>query len=126
MGVGASISDSAAGTSREANKLKGRLLGKKRARDCEDGASKLPSDSSDDDESRASAIQKKPRTDPFAGGGKSKKHSTNMPQPKAEKATSTVPMHPPTILSTQSKEAQPIPTLKEEAEVTEQLIIPSG
>ncbi|KAF9028457.1 hypothetical protein BDZ89DRAFT_1133605 [Hymenopellis radicata] len=134
LGVGASISESAAGTSREANKLKSRLLGKKRPRDSEDGASKLPSDNSDDEESRAGAIKKKPRTDPFADGGKSKGKknkpaSLSIPQPKAVKGTSPVPTHPSATPSTPSKpkEAQPIPpTPQEEAEVTKQLIIPSA
>lgn len=71
LGVGAQPPVINGVTSREALRLKGRLVGaKKRGREEDAGTSKVPSD---DDESRVSAIKKKPRLDPFERKTK-KKH----------------------------------------------------
>lgn len=71
LGVGAVIPESSAGSSRDAARLKGRLIGKgnKREREDEDELKKKGSDENDDEneESRGGAIRKKQRLDPFSG-----------------------------------------------------------
>lgn len=75
LGVGAPIPASTGVAGHEAMKLKGKLTGKKRAREEEDVKMAEPSD--DDGESRAGAIKKKARPDPFAP--KPKKQKANAP-----------------------------------------------
>ncbi|THH19912.1 hypothetical protein EW146_g1365 [Bondarzewia mesenterica] len=83
LGVGAPLLESTHPSGREAVKLKNKLVGKKRAREDEDGGStslegkaKLKTvdgeDEEDEEESRAGAIRKKVKVDPFAIGGKKK------------------------------------------------------
>ncbi|GJE84263.1 hypothetical protein PsYK624_003390 [Phanerochaete sordida] len=75
LGVGAPIPASTGVAGHEAMKLKGKLAGKKRAREEEDV--KMAEVSDDEGESRASAIKKKARPDPFAP--KPKKQKANAP-----------------------------------------------
>ncbi|KAJ7590884.1 hypothetical protein C8J56DRAFT_759063, partial [Mycena floridula] len=79
LGVGATVSESSAATSQEAARLKGRLLGKanKRAREDEHDIGTATVEAEDDGESRASAIRKKPRLDPFDNSKKGKKPQVN-------------------------------------------------
>ena len=76
LGVGAPIPASTGVASHEAMKLKGKLSGKKRAREEEDV--KMADVSDDEGESRAGAIKKKARPDPFAP--KPKKQKANAPE----------------------------------------------
>lgn len=78
LGVGASVSDYNTLSSRETARLKGHLLsnGKKRSREDEDpqpSTSKQTLEDSDEWESRAGAIRKKPKIDPFAAPSKEKR-----------------------------------------------------
>ncbi|PBL02311.1 hypothetical protein ARMGADRAFT_1158869 [Armillaria gallica] len=78
LGVGASVSDYNTLSSRETARLKGHLLsnGKKRSREDEDpqpSTSKQTLEDSDEGESRAGAIRKKPKIDPFAAPSKEKR-----------------------------------------------------
>lgn len=63
-GVGAPIPSGTSIASRDAVKLKGKLAGKKRGREDEDVKQDAPLD--DEQESKASAVKKKARHDPFA------------------------------------------------------------
>ncbi|TFK28900.1 hypothetical protein FA15DRAFT_665000 [Coprinopsis marcescibilis] len=76
LGVGANVSESAQYSSREAARLKGQLVGKKRPRDESERTTTKPGDDDDGEESRATAIKKKTKKDPFAlPRKKSKKES---------------------------------------------------
>ncbi|KAF9464363.1 hypothetical protein BDZ94DRAFT_1256269 [Collybia nuda] len=101
LGVGAAI-PATQNLSRESARLKGQLIGKssKRAREEVDNVSKEKSD--DDDESRAKAIRKKARVDPFGEGKKKKKHK------KPAKVINIVPRTTPisTIPIPQSTETE--------------------
>ncbi|OCH92171.1 hypothetical protein OBBRIDRAFT_833641 [Obba rivulosa] len=72
LGVGAAPSESMSTFGRDTARLKGKLTSasKKRAREEEQLAAKAPSD--DEEESRAGAIRKKHKIDPFAGPSKNK------------------------------------------------------
>jgi hypothetical protein len=88
LGVGASIPEAVAGTSRqETARLRGRLVGSKRGREAEDvhakSAQAMSDDEEDEGESRASAIKKKTRVDPFASTRKSKNKTKQDAFPKA-------------------------------------------
>ncbi|KAK0498567.1 hypothetical protein EDD18DRAFT_1158229 [Armillaria luteobubalina] len=83
LGVGASASDYNASSSRETARLKGRLLnnGKKRSREDEDSqpsTSKQTAEDSDEGESRAGAIRKKAKIDPFATSSKGKRKKATL------------------------------------------------
>lgn len=73
LGVGAAIPESSSMLGRDAERLKHRLAGKKRGRDEEHAVVNVPSE--DEEESRAGAIKKKAKLDPFAqrSEGKGKK-----------------------------------------------------
>ncbi|KAH6915068.1 hypothetical protein BKA70DRAFT_564763 [Coprinopsis sp. MPI-PUGE-AT-0042] len=76
LGVGTSVSQVAQHTSREAARLKGQLVGKRRSREDEEPQTKKPGNGDDDDrddESRARAITKKVKIDPFDVSSKKKK-----------------------------------------------------
>ena len=71
LGVGAPIPESAT-LSKETARLKNHLVnkaGNKRAREEEDDVKKQASDDDDDEDSRARAIRKKVKPDPFGGTG---------------------------------------------------------
>lgn len=72
LGVGAKPPESTDVSGRDALRLKGRLVDRKRGRE-EDTTTNIKTPSDDEDESRAGAIKKKPRLDPFDGAGKKKK-----------------------------------------------------
>jgi hypothetical protein len=78
LGVGAPIPESTS-LSRDSARLKTRLIskgGNKRARGSDDGVQESPSDN--EDESRAGAIRKKVKVDPFGGmNGRKNKPTTN-------------------------------------------------
>lgn len=79
--------------SREALRLKGRLVGsKKRGREEDEGA-KATAPSEDEDESRAGSIKKKPRLDPFERTSKKKKQKVlaSTSQKTSEPGPSAVP-----------------------------------
>ncbi|KAI0700766.1 hypothetical protein BC835DRAFT_1304003 [Cytidiella melzeri] len=79
LGVGAPIPASTGIVGHETMKLKGKLSGKKRGREPEDVDMAVSAEQSDGDEeeSRAGAIKKKARVDPFAGSrAKGKKKQT--------------------------------------------------
>ncbi|KIY74218.1 hypothetical protein CYLTODRAFT_439489 [Cylindrobasidium torrendii FP15055 ss-10] len=97
LGVGASVSETAATSSREANKLKGRLIGKKRPRDDERPplATRQDPESSDEEESRAGAIHKKARADPFAKKGKKNLEVSVSLPPRSQGALKFVTNGPP-------------------------------
>ncbi|KAF8204810.1 hypothetical protein BJ912DRAFT_1052138 [Pholiota molesta] len=90
LGVGASVPEGHQSTSREVARLKGKLVGSKRSRDEEETtAAKQASD--EEGESRASAIKKKARPDPFdVVHGKKKKK-----QKVAESIPTTPILHAP-------------------------------
>lgn len=70
--MGAPVPTSTGTLGHEAVKLKGKLVGKKRARDTEERND--TAEQSEEEESRAGAIKKKPRVDPFnPSGSKGKK-----------------------------------------------------
>ncbi|RDB22530.1 hypothetical protein Hypma_009990 [Hypsizygus marmoreus] len=71
LGVGAPIPETA-NLSRETARLKGQLTGKGSKRAREEDHKKLKEKSDDEDESRAGAIQKKARVDPFGDNRKNK------------------------------------------------------
>ncbi|KAK0468133.1 uncharacterized protein EV420DRAFT_1635390 [Desarmillaria tabescens] len=77
LGVGASVSDYNTSSSREAARLKSHILsnGKKRSREDEDPqpTSTRIAEDSDEGESRAGAIRKKSKLDPFATSSKGKR-----------------------------------------------------
>ncbi|KAF8969469.1 hypothetical protein BDZ97DRAFT_1915420 [Flammula alnicola] len=77
LGVGASIPEGHQSTSREAARLKGKLAGSKRSRE-EDEVASSKQASDEEGESRAVAIKKKARPDPFdvVHGKKKKKQKT--------------------------------------------------
>ena len=90
LGVGASIPEGHQNTSREAARLKGKLIGK-RLREDEGRATSAPprrsGEAEEEDESRASAIKKKQKPDPFDirhGKKKKKKHYTTNGEGKPE------------------------------------------
>ncbi|KAK0206330.1 hypothetical protein DFS33DRAFT_580802 [Desarmillaria ectypa] len=99
LGVGASVSDYNTLSSRETARLKGHLLsnGKKRSREDEDPqpfTSKHVTEDSDEGESRAGAIRKKPKIDPFTASTKEKRRketSNGAPNVKPRSSTSTEP-----------------------------------
>ncbi|KAG7449009.1 uncharacterized protein BT62DRAFT_1002553 [Guyanagaster necrorhizus] len=83
LGVGASASDYNTLSSRETARLKGHLLsnGKKHLREDEGpqrSTSKHTAEESDEGESRAEAIRKKPKIDPFAGYSKEKRNKETL------------------------------------------------
>jgi hypothetical protein len=75
LGVGAPIPSSTGTHGHETMKLKGKLGGKKRAWEAADSGNVIKAAQSDDDEeeSRAGAIRKRARVDPFAGSGAKEK-----------------------------------------------------
>jgi hypothetical protein len=105
LGVGAALPDAGMGPARqETARLRGRLVGGKRGRDSGEAETHMvqrPSDDDDDvEESRASAIKKKARVDPFAGSTKSK-GKAKQDFPKASPVTAL--MIPPTEDSSPSQ-----------------------
>ncbi|KZT13028.1 uncharacterized protein LAESUDRAFT_754054 [Laetiporus sulphureus 93-53] len=86
LGVGATPPESSTTFSRDTARLKNKLTGrsgKKRQREEERDIAAGPSD--DEDESRATAIKKKPKIDPFARPTKTKKvHSADIDVAKAQ------------------------------------------
>ncbi|KAI0346791.1 hypothetical protein BDW22DRAFT_1424911 [Trametopsis cervina] len=105
LGVGASVPASTGIRGHETIRLKGKLTGKKRGREQDEGPTAAAVDQSDDEqESRAGAIRKKARVDPFAGGSKGKKKQNTQLQ-AAEAKTVPLPL-PKTNQSGQSPEAE--------------------
>lgn len=88
LGVGAKPPESNDLSGREALRLKGRLVGKKRERGEEAVNNKALSD--DEGESRAGAIKKKPKLDSSDGMGKKKKQKTLVSSEAGPSATSLV------------------------------------
>lgn len=93
LGVGAAIPESSNMLGRDAARLKNKLAGKKHARDEEDAVANVPSE--DEEESRAGAIKKKAKLDPFTlpseGKGKKAKKSHLIATP----SPAGVPVSPP-------------------------------
>lgn len=90
LGVGASVPAPTNIRSLESAKLKGKLIGKKRHHD--DDPILISSNSEEEGESRAGAIKKKARIDPFESKkskGKGKKKVETSPPPKAQPSATT-------------------------------------
>jgi len=116
LGVGAPV-PKAASLSREVARLKGHLSEKnnKRTRD-EEGARTIEQESgSDDEESRATAIKKKVKTDPFGGNGKVKPPRIER-KPSENKISTIQNGHTPseesplTEVLRMTKDSTPVPT----------------
>jgi hypothetical protein len=73
-------------------RLKGRLVGKKRGREEEAVNNKAISD--DEGESRAGAIKKKPKLDPFDGMGKKKKKQKALAPSEADPSATPIAQEP--------------------------------
>lgn len=72
--MGGSVSEAAQSSAREDARLRGQLMDKRARTDEPKAHSSIPADEEDNEgESRASAIRKKAKVDPFAIGGKKKK-----------------------------------------------------
>ncbi|KAK0242547.1 hypothetical protein EDD85DRAFT_294021 [Armillaria nabsnona] len=100
LGVGASVSDYNTLSSRETARLKGHLLsnGKKRSREDEDpqpSTSKQTVEDSDEGESRAGAIRKKAKTDPFAASSKEKRKKETLNGAQSVKPRLSTPTEAP-------------------------------
>ncbi|RXW17864.1 hypothetical protein EST38_g8004 [Candolleomyces aberdarensis] len=113
LGVGAEASEVHT-LSRDTVRLKGQLVGKKRAREqAETDKSKPQADLEDDEESRAGAIKKKAKVDPFATSHKKSK----------------APMHPSSAQSgppvSQTGLDKTIPVVAEETKPSVQPDLPS-
>ncbi|KAJ7044539.1 hypothetical protein C8F04DRAFT_1068686 [Mycena alexandri] len=79
LGVGAPIPEVAATSSRDTQRLKSHLSGKKRARGDDDEAAKQISDNEED--SRGASVKKKMRIDPFEASSKKKKKEAKVSPP---------------------------------------------
>ncbi|GLB33989.1 hypothetical protein LshimejAT787_0108730 [Lyophyllum shimeji] len=110
LGVGAAIPETHK-ASRETARLKGQLIGKgnKRPRDDEDDAH-MKEESDNEGESRAGAIKKKARVDPFATGGGKKKKNKMFPE-----GTALVPPKPPVLSKKGTKEQEEVISMVTEA-----------
>ena len=94
LGVGAPIPASTGSLGHESVKLKNKLTGKKRSRE-DEGKHDGPV-SEDEEESRAGAIKKKTKLDPFAPREKKKKaKAVSAPQPDAASVESAPSKSPP-------------------------------
>lgn len=87
-------------------KLKGKLVSKKRTREVEDIGTKTADQSDDEEESRAGAIKKKARVDPFAAKGKKKQTGNNFVQNALPTKSKPSPPHTPPRATSPSAEAQ--------------------
>ncbi|OBZ76464.1 hypothetical protein A0H81_03746 [Grifola frondosa] len=99
LGVGATVPESSGVLSRNAARLKNKLSGKsgkKRMRDEEPEAAAPPSD--DEEESRAGAIRKKAKLDPFAKKAKGKKKKVRIDVPYTPSAPATSTLLEPAII----------------------------
>lgn len=118
LGVGASVPAATGSLGHSAVKLKGKLTGKKRPREEEDSIV-ISSQSDEEEESRAGAITKKPRIDPFAQGKGKKKAKA--------KATPTVLAAPSSTMPA-GKDGEKAPVAKEKVParpaVTEPVLSP--
>lgn len=94
-------------------KLKGKLVSKKRARELEDIGTKTADQSDDEEESRAGAIKKKARVDPFAAKGKKKQTGNNSVQNALPTKSKPSPPHTPPRATSPSAEAQADATVVE-------------
>ncbi|KAI0089126.1 hypothetical protein BDY19DRAFT_126103 [Irpex rosettiformis] len=105
LGVGAPIPAATGTLGHETMKLKGKLIGKKRTREAEDVGNKMTVEPSDDEEeSRAGAIKKKTRVDPFALKGRKKQPGNNSLQMQEKtsqptRANLSPPKTPPRVTS---------------------------
>ena len=97
LGVGAAIPEGhSQGLARETVRLKGKLAGSKRPRE-QDDVGRFPPVLDDEDESRASSVKKKERSDPFdVVHGKKKKQQAV--------AVSTAQLAPPVLIVDQTKD----------------------
>jgi len=100
LGVGAATTE-VLQASRDAAKLKGQLLGKKRAREQAEEQQEKGRNSDDEGESRAGAIKKKIKVDPFG--------------PKKKKASATLLEAKPTAASQSHTPAKQAPAQRDEA-----------
>ena len=93
LGVGASVPETVHSVTREAARLRGKLVGGKRQRgeDTAEPSSKPETDDDDDGESRVKAIRKKVKLDPFAATH-GKKKSTGLNIALQKKAVDQPPM----------------------------------
>ncbi|KAG5648897.1 hypothetical protein DXG03_000246 [Asterophora parasitica] len=102
LGVGAAIPEGH-NTSREVARLKGQLVGKGNKRSRDDGPD-AKEKSEDEEESRAGAIKKKARVDPFGDNGKKKKKNKSAQLENSVDA----PPKPPVIPETEAEEQEEV------------------